>query len=62
MKILQLHSDYIEYEPVKKEAPNAEAADKKATRLEDILVLLTCVEKGDDESVAKAAVEEAANS
>jgi threonyl-tRNA synthetase len=60
MRILQLHSDYIEYEPVKKEAPNAEAADKKATRLEDILVLLTCVEKGDDESVAKAAVEEAA--
>jgi len=60
MRILQLHSDYIEYEPVKKEAPNAEAADKKATRLEDILVLLTCVEKGDDESVGKAAVEEAA--
>jgi threonyl-tRNA synthetase len=60
MKILQLHSDYIEYEPVKKEAPNAEDVPKEKTRLEDVLVLLTCVEKGDDESVGRKAVDEAA--
>jgi len=60
MKILQLHSDYIEYEPTKKEAPNAEDVPKVKTRLEDILVLLTCVEKGDDESVGRKAVDEAA--
>jgi len=59
MKILQLHSDYIEYEPVKKEAPNAEDVSKVKTRLDDILVLMTCVEKGDDASVGKAAVDDA---
>jgi len=59
MRILQLHSDYIEYEPVKKEAPNAEAVETKPKRLEDILVLLTCIEKGDDESIGKEAVNQA---
>jgi len=58
MRILQLHSDYVEYEPVKKEAPNAEAAEKKKTRVEDVVVLLTSVERGDDASVARAAVDE----
>ena len=60
MRILQLHSDYIEYEPTKKEAPNAEDVPKVKTRLEDILVLLTCVEKGDDAAVGRQAVDEAA--
>ena len=59
MRILQLHSDFLEYEPVKKEAPNAEAAEKKKTRVDDVVVLLTSVERGDDASVARAAVDEA---
>jgi threonyl-tRNA synthetase len=58
MRILQLHSDFIEYEPVKKETANAEKVDKKPVRYEDLLVILTCVEKGDDESIAKEAVSE----
>jgi threonyl-tRNA synthetase len=60
MRILQLHSDYVEYTPVKKEAPNAEAAEKKKTRVEDVVVLLTSVERGDDATVARAAVDEVA--
>jgi len=60
LRILQLHSDYVEYEPVKKEAPNAEATEKKKTRVEEAVLLLTSVEKGDDASVARAAVDEVA--
>jgi len=37
MRILQLHSDYIEYEPVKKEITGAEDAENKTNRLEDIV-------------------------
>jgi len=61
LRILQLHSDYVEYEPVKKEAPNAEDAEKKKIRVEDVVLLLTSVEKGDDASVARAAVDETAS-
>ncbi len=58
MKILQLHSDFIEFEPVKKETKNAEDVEKKPTRLEDILVLFICVEDGDTEEIGKAAINE----
>jgi threonyl-tRNA synthetase len=58
MRILQLHSDFIEYEPVKKEIAMAEDAEKKTTRYEDIVVLFTCVEEGDTKTVAKNAIEE----
>jgi len=58
LRILQLHSDYIEYKPIKKEVAMAEETEKKATRLEDLVVLFTSVEEGDDEAIAKRAVEE----
>jgi threonyl-tRNA synthetase len=58
MRILQLHSDFIEYEPVKKEIAMAEDAEKKVTRYEDIIVLFTCVEEGDNNAVAKSAIDE----
>ena len=58
MRILQLHSDFIEYKPLKKEVAMAEKAEKKATILEDLVVLFTSVEEGDDEAVAKQAVDE----
>ncbi|UCH71338.1 MAG: threonine--tRNA ligase [Candidatus Bathyarchaeota archaeon] len=58
MRILQLHSDFIEYEPIKREIATAEKCEKKRKRLEELVVLFTCVEKGDDEAVARKAVEE----
>ncbi|MBI2075913.1 MAG: threonine--tRNA ligase [Candidatus Aenigmarchaeota archaeon] len=58
MKILQLHSDWIEYEPVKKEIVQAEDVEKKPYRHENILVLLTAVEKGDNEEVGERAIDE----
>ena len=61
MKILQMHTDFIEYTPVKKEIAGAEEADPKTAREDDIVVLFTAVEKGDDGALAKQAVEEAAD-
>jgi len=58
LRILQLHSDFIEYEPIKREIATAEKCEKKRKRLEELVVLFTCVEKGDDEAVAREAVEE----
>jgi threonyl-tRNA synthetase len=58
LRILQLHSDFIEYKPIKKEVAMAEEAEKKTSRLEDLVVLFTSVEEGDDEAVAKRAVDE----
>lgn len=56
MRILQLHSDWIEYEPVKKEISLAEPVEKKKHKLEDILVLFTAVEENDNEDVGKRAI------
>lgn len=54
MRILQLHSNYIEYRPVEKEIPSAEEIEQKAYRYEELVVLFTCVEKGDTvESASK---------
>jgi threonyl-tRNA synthetase len=59
MRLLQLHSDFIEYEPIEKEIRDAEnIASKSKVRLEDLVVTFVAVESGDDESVVKAAVDE----
>lgn len=62
MRILQLHSDFIEYRPVKKEIAGAEEAEKSGKRLEEVVVLFTAVEKGDDQRTAVRAMDEAKES
>ena len=58
MRILQLHSDFIVYRPVKKEVSLAEEAEKKEVRLEEVVVLFTAVEANDDKATAERAVDE----
>jgi threonyl-tRNA synthetase len=59
MRLLQLHSDFIEYEPIEKEIRDAEEiALKSKIRLQDLVVAFVAVENRDDESVAKMAVDE----
>ncbi len=58
MRILQLHSDFIEYEPIEKEIIAAEEAERKRVRLEEIVVLFVTIEDGDTEAIAREAVEE----
>jgi threonyl-tRNA synthetase len=59
MRLLQLHSDFIEYEPIQKEIRDAEdIISKSKTRLEDLVVAFVAVENRDDESIAKMAVDD----
>lgn len=58
VRILQLHSDFIEYKPIRKEIALAEEAEKKPVRLEEVVVLLTAVEEGDDKVAAQKAIDE----
>jgi threonyl-tRNA synthetase len=59
LRLLELHVDFIEYRPLRKEAAVVEEASQEAVRIEDALVLLTSVEPEDDERVAEAAVSDA---
>ncbi len=59
MRLLQLHSDFIEYEPIQKEIRDAEdIISKSKIRLEDLVVAFVAVENRDDESIAKMAVDD----
>jgi threonyl-tRNA synthetase len=58
LRILQLHSNYIEYKPIQKEIDLAEEAEKKERRIEEVVILFTAVEEGDNEAAAKQAIEE----
>jgi threonyl-tRNA synthetase len=58
MRILQLHSNYIVYKPVKKEISIAEDAEKEENRFEEVVVLFTAVEEGDSAVTAKKAIDE----
>ena len=56
MRILQLHSNFIVFKPVEKEINIAEEAEKTETRVEDVVVLFTAVEEGDNSEMAQKAV------
>jgi len=53
-----MHCDFVEYTPVKKEIKSAEEISPKTVREDDIVVLFTAFEQGDDvELVGKAVAE-----
>jgi len=57
MRILQLHCDYIEYTPTKKEIQSAEDIENPETkRFEEIVVAFVAIEDDDDSSVAQDAI------
>ena len=51
-----MHSDSVVYTPVAKEIKIAEETEKKENRVEDVVLLLTAVEEGDDTAVAEKAI------
>ncbi|UCC91664.1 MAG: threonine--tRNA ligase [Candidatus Aenigmatarchaeota archaeon] len=61
MKILLLHSDFIEWEPKKKAIKQAEEVKKKVSNVKDVLVVFSAVEKTDEGKekviIKKASVE-----
>jgi len=53
MRLLLLHTDFIEYEPISKEIQLAEEGIPIAKkRMDDVIVVLTAVESDDDENTA----------
>jgi threonyl-tRNA synthetase len=58
VRILQLHCDSIEYTPTKKEIPSAEDITPETKRLEELVVTFIAVEEGDDNTVAKKAIDQ----
>src|SRR2546425_11155916 len=59
MRLLQLHSDFVVYQPIAKEIREAEEnVSRSKVRLEEIVVTLVAVENGDDETLASIAVNE----
>ncbi len=61
MRILQLDVDKIEYTPIEPEIKTYDDAEKKTVSIENALVLLVSIERGDDESIASKAISDAAD-
>ncbi len=58
MRVLQIHAEFIEYEPIKKEIAIADEAKKEVKKYEDVLVLFTAIEEDDEENLLTQLVEE----
>ena len=58
MRILQLHSNFIVFTPVEKEINIAEEAEKKESRVEEVVVLFTAIEEGDNSIMVQKAIDE----
>ena len=58
MRILQLHSNFIVFTPVAKEIAVAEEAEKKENRIEEVVVLFTAIEEGDNTPLAQKAIDD----
>jgi threonyl-tRNA synthetase len=62
MRLLQLHAEFMEYEPVEEELNDAEKDILKSkTRLESLIVVFVSVEKGDNKIIIEKAIEEIKN-
>jgi threonyl-tRNA synthetase len=59
MRLLQLHSDFVEYQPIAKEIEEAEVnIQTSKVHLEDLVVTFVAIENGDDETFVSAAINE----
>src|SRR5918994_449124 len=59
MRLLHLHSYFVEYEPIAKEISEAEETVPRARkRLEEVVIVFVAVESQDDETVAADAIAE----
>jgi threonyl-tRNA synthetase len=63
MRILTIHSDFIEVEPIQKAIRDAEEVKKEKKRYEELLVVFTAVEEGDEDvsSIAEKLTSEVEN-
>ncbi|MDR0471633.1 MAG: threonine--tRNA ligase [Nitrososphaerota archaeon] len=59
MRILQFHSDSIVFKPIEKEINIAEEASKEEVRIEEVVVLFTAIEEGDNTALVQRAIDDA---
>jgi hypothetical protein len=62
MKTLQIHADYMMYEPLRREGSVYEGVDPSVREFRDIVVLFTCVEEDDDEDILSSLARQVAAS
>ena len=58
MRILQFDVNNVSYEPIKPEASVYEDVTKEKVSIDDVLVIFTTVEEGDDREMAKKAIQD----
>jgi threonyl-tRNA synthetase len=61
MRILQLHAEFFEYEPIAREIEEKYADENVSgakVKLQDLVVTLVAIEEGDDHAVAKSATQD----
>ncbi|RLG21580.1 threonine--tRNA ligase [Candidatus Micrarchaeota archaeon] len=58
MRIIMLHSDFVEFQAIKPAVKKPEQIKEKTDRMEECLLVLTSVEKNDGEAEVKKAAEE----
>jgi len=61
MRILTIHSDFIEFQPLSKAIKNPEPVELEKKRVEECLVVFTSVEEGDTKEVLEDAKREIVN-
>ncbi len=58
MRLLQLHSNFIEYEAIEKEINEAENIIERNARFDELIVAFIAIEKNDDKEIADNAINE----
>ena len=58
MRILQLHADMMEYQPIRKEIDQAEPSNQEKVRVTEVVVLFVTIEATDSSAVARKAMRE----
>ena len=59
MRLLQLHADFIEYEPIEEELDDAEKdISKSKIKLESLIVVFVSVEKEENKITVEKAIKE----
>lgn len=58
MRLLQLHSEYVEYTPISEEIGDAEKIKVETKKLRNLVVVFICIEKNDNKKIVDKALKE----
>ncbi len=58
MRLLQLHSEYVEYTPISEEIGDAEKIKVETKKLHNLVVVFICIEKNDNKKIVNKALKE----